>query len=120
MNNEMTTKDILKDIYKALEDKKASDISIIDISSLSVVADYFVIASADNTRQTAALCDNVEDILGRKGIEVRQIEGRNTANWILMDYRDIIVHIFDKENRLFYDIERIWKDGRKILSIDEL
>ena len=54
------------------------------------------------------------------GIEARQIEGRSSANWILMDYRHIIVHIFDKENRLFYDIERIWKDGRKILSIDEL
>ena len=96
MNNEMTTKDVLKDIYKALEDKKASDISIIEIRRISVVADYFVIASADNTRQTAALCYNVQDILGRKGIEVRQIEGRNTANWILMDYSHISVHNFEK------------------------
>ena len=116
----MTTKEVLKSIYNALEEKKASDISIIDISSLSVVADYFVIASGDSTRQTAAICDNVEEMLGRNGITARQIEGRSAANWILMDYRDIIVHIFDKENRLFYDIERIWKDGRKIVSIDEL
>ena len=119
-STEMNTVDIVKAIYRGLEEKKASDISIIDISALSVVADYFIIASADNTRQTAALADNVEEILGKMGIEARQIEGRSSANWILMDYRDIIVHIFDKENRLFYDIERIWKDGRKIISIDEL
>lgn len=117
---EKRTADIVKLAVKALEDKKASDISVIDISSLSVVADCFVIASADNIRQTAALCDNVEDVLGRAGFEMRQVEGRTSANWILMDYNDVIIHIFDRENRLFYDIERIWKDGRKIIDIDSL
>lgn len=117
---EKRTADIVKLAVKALEDKKASDISIIDISSLSVVADCFVIASADNVRQTAALCDNVEEVLGRAGFEMRQVEGRNSANWILMDYNDVIIHIFDRENRLFYDIERIWKDGKKIIDIDSL
>ncbi|MDO4962188.1 MAG: bis(5'-nucleosyl)-tetraphosphatase (symmetrical) YqeK [Eubacteriales bacterium] len=120
MNTELTTAEIVKEIYKALEDKKASDISIIDISELSVVADYFIIASGENTRQTAAIADNVEEALGKLGIDYKQIEGRDSANWILMDYRDIIVHIFDKENRLFYDIERIWKDGRKIVDVSEL
>lgn len=117
---EKRTADIVKLAVKALEDKKASDISVIDISSLSVVADCFVIASADNVRQTAALCDNVEEVLGRAGFEMRQVEGRNSANWILMDYNDVIIHIFDRENRLFYDIERIWKDGKKIIDIDSL
>ena len=120
MNTEHTPEEIVKAVYKALDDKKAADISVIDISALSVVADYFIIASADNIRQTAALCDNVEDTLGRVGVEPKQIEGRQAANWILMDYRDVIVHIFDKENRLFYDIERIWKDGRKVVDVDEL
>lgn len=120
MNTEHTAAEIVKAVYKALDDKKASDISVIDISALSVVADYFVIASADNIRQTTALCDNVEDTLGRMGVEPKQIEGRQAANWILMDYRDVIVHIFDKENRLFYDIERIWKDGRKVVDVSEL
>lgn len=120
MSNEISTTEIVKAAYKALEDKKASDISVIDISRLSVVADYFIIASADNIRQTSALCDNVEEVLGQMGVEARQIEGRSTANWILMDYRDVIIHIFDKENRLFYDIERIWKDGRKVVDINEL
>ncbi len=120
MNTELSSADIVRTVYKALDDKKASDITVIDISALSVVADYFIIASADNIRQTAALCDNVEDALGQLGVEPKQIEGRNAANWILMDYRDVIVHIFDRENRLFYDIERIWKDGRRIIDINEL
>lgn len=117
---ENRTADIVKLAVKALEAKKASDISVIDISSLSVVADCFVIASADNIRQTAALCDNVEEVLGKAGFEMRQVEGRTSANWILMDYNDVIIHIFDRENRLFYDIERIWKDGRKIIDIESL
>ena len=117
---EKRTADIVKLAVKALEAKKASDISVIDISSLSVVADCFVIASADNIRQTAALCDNVEEVLGKDGFEMRQVEGKTSANWILMDYNDVIIHIFDRENRLFYDIERIWKDGRKIIDIESL
>lgn len=113
-------KSIVKLIYKVLDEKKASDISVIDISGLSVIADYFIIASADNIRQTAALCDSVEDELAKAGITPKQIEGRSSSNWILMDYNDVILHIFDKENRLFYDIERIWKDGRKIIDIEDL
>ena len=107
-------KETVKLAYQALEDKKASDITIIDISSLSVVADYFIIASADNIRQTGALADNVEEVLGRSGILPKQIEGRSTGNWILMDYYDVIIHVFDKENRLFYDLEKIWRDGELI------
>lgn len=118
MDNE--TREKIKLAVKALEDKKASNISIIDISGLSVIADCFIIASAENIRQTAALCDNVEEVLGRAGYDLRQVEGRTSANWILMDYHDVIIHIFDQENRLFYDIERIWKDGRKIIDINEL
>ena len=114
------TADLVKLAVSALEEKKASDISVIDITGLSVIADCFIIASAENERQTAALCDNVEETLGKAGYSLRQIEGRSSANWILMDYNDVIIHIFDKENRLFYDIERIWKDGRKIIDIKEL
>lgn len=113
-------KEMVKLAVKALEDKKASNISVIDISGLSIVADYFIIASGDNVRQTSALYDNVEEVLGRAGYQMRQSEGKSSANWILMDYNDVIIHIFDKENRLFYDIERIWKDGRKVLDVSEL
>ena len=96
---------------EALEDKKAEDIRVIDISEVSVIADYFLIAGGSNRSQIQALCDNVEEILGRAGYLCRQKEGYDTANWILMDFGDLIVHIFDKENRLIYDLERIWRDG---------
>lgn len=96
---------------KALEDKKAVDIKVIDIEKVSILADYFIIASGTNRNQVQAMADNAEEILGRAGYEPRQIEGYQNANWILMDYGDIVIHIFDEENRLFYDLERIWRDG---------
>lgn len=99
---------------EALEDKKAEDIKVIDISEVSVVADYFIIAGGSNRSQIQALCDNVEEKLGRAGYHVKQIEGYDTANWVLLDFTDIIVHVFDKENRLLYDLERIWRDGKSI------
>ena len=98
----------------ALEDKKAEDIKIIDISEVSVLADYFIIAGGNNHSQIQALCNNVEEKLGRAGHPVKQVEGYDTANWILMDFGDVIIHIFDKENRLLYDLERIWRDGKLI------
>ncbi len=113
-------KELVKLAYKTLDSKKASDISVLDIHELSVIADYFIVASADNLRQTVAMCDELENKLGKAGFECRQVEGRSSASWILMDYNDVIIHIFDKENRLFYDIERIWKDGKKIIDIDTL
>lgn len=108
------SKSMTKLALTALEDKKAEDIRVIDISEVSVIADYFIIASGTNRSQLQALADNVQESLGRAGYTLKQIEGYNTANWILMDFNDIIVHIFDKENRLFYNLERIWRDGKDI------
>ena len=99
---------------QALEDKKAEDISIIDISGVSVLADYFIIAGGNNTSQIQALADSVEEKLGKAGYPLKQIEGYQSANWILLDFGDIIIHVFDRENRLFYDLERIWRDGKKV------
>lgn len=113
------SKEMAKLAVAALEDKKANDIKIIDISDVSVIADYFIIASGNNINQVKALCDNVTDELGKVGHNYKQIEGYNTANWILMDYSDIIVHVFNQEDRLFYDLERIWRDG-KTIEVDEL
>ena len=105
--------------YKALEDKKAEDIRVINIEKVSVLADYFLIASGMNKNQVQAMADNVDEILHKAGYPSKQMEGYQTANWILMDYGDIIVHVFDRENRLFYDLERIWRDGESI-SLEEL
>ena len=98
----------------ALDDKKANDISIIDIEKISTLADYFIIASGTNRNQVQAMCDEVDERLGKAGFEPKHIEGYNSANWILLDYGDIVIHLFDEENRLFYDLERIWRDGIKI------
>lgn len=107
-------KTMTKLAIEALEDKKAEDIRIIDISEISVVADYFIIAGGSNRSQIQALADNVQEVLLKAGFEMKQVEGYNTANWILMDFNDVIIHIFDKENRLFYNLERIWRDGKMI------
>lgn len=112
-------KEMTRLVYRALEDKMAEDIKIIDISGISILADYFIIANGKNVKQVQALIDHVEEVLGKAGYEKRQIEGYGSGNWILMDYNDIIIHIFDKENRLFYDLERIWSDGRT-LAVEEL
>ena len=112
---------------EALEDKKAMDVRILDIthvstldiSGVSVLADYFIIASGSNRNQVQAMADNVEEVLGKAGVHPKQIEGYQTANWILMDYGDVVIHIFDEENRLFYDLERIWRDG-KVVEKEEI
>lgn len=100
--------------YHALDDKKAENVQVINIEKVSVLADYFLIASGSNRNQVQAMADNVEKELGKAGYTPRQTEGYQTANWILMDYGDIIIHIFDTENRLFYDLERIWRDGESV------
>lgn len=107
----MDTKQTALIAVNALEDKKAEDIRIIDISEITTIADYFIIANGTNKSQIQAIADNLSEILGRAGITMRQIEGYQNANWVLMDFQDVIIHIFDKENRLFYDLERIWRDG---------
>lgn len=110
----MNSKEMLKIIVEALEDKKAIDIQVIDISEVSVLADYFVVVSGSNRNQVQALSNNVEEELGKLSVFPSQIEGYNLANWILMDYKDVVIHIFDEENRSFYDLERIWKDGKLV------
>ena len=110
----MNSKEIAKLAISALEDKKAEDIKVIDISEVSVIADYFIIANGTNRSQIQALSDHVEETLGRAEVPLKQVEGYDNANWVLLDFHDVIIHIFDKENRLFYDLERIWRDGTMI------
>ena len=112
--------EMVKLAITALEDKKGEDIRIIDIREVSVLADYFLIASGSNGNQVQAMADNVEETLGKKlSLSAKQVEGYTTANWILMDYRDVVIHIFDQENRRFYDLARIWRDGKDV-AVEEL
>ena len=107
-------KEMAKIAYEALNDKKGEEIKIIDIAEISVMADYFLIANGNSDSQVRALVDNVEEEMHKAGYSVKQREGYGSGSWVLMDFGDIIVHIFDKENRLFYDLERIWRDGKSI------
>ncbi len=117
MANETSKKMALAAI-DAMQDKKAENIQIIDISEISPLADYFLIANGTNRNQVQAIADNVEELLGRLGYERRPVEGYDSANWILLDYKDIIIHIFDQESRNYYDLERIWRDGKVVTEED--
>ena len=108
------SKEMAKLACEALADKKGEDIRVIDIAGISVLADYFIIANGNNQNQLTAMQDAVDEALYKAGLHAKQIEGNNKSTWILMDYEDIIVHLFSKEDRLFYDLERIWRDGKII------
>ncbi|RGH41595.1 ribosome silencing factor [Firmicutes bacterium OM07-11] len=112
-------KKMVKIAYHALDEKKAEDIKIINLEGISVLADYFIIANGTNSSQVQALVDNIEEELHKAGYSLKQREGYSNGNWVLLDFGDVIVHIFDRENRLFYDLERIWRDGKEI-AFDEL
>lgn len=107
-------KEMAKIAYHALDEKKGEDIRIIDIAGISVLADYFIIANGSSESQVQAMVDNVEEEMHKAGYSLKQREGYGSGNWVLLDFGDVIVHVFDKENRLFYDLERIWRDGKNI------
>lgn len=104
-------------IYNAIEDKKGSRISVLDISRISVMADYFIIADAENYNQLQAIADNVEEQMNKIGDYCR-IEGKSESGWMLLDFGDIIVHIFNKDERMFYDLERLWRDAVSLSKED--
>ena len=114
----MTAKEIAKNAFMFLDEKKAIDIKIIDISNVTVIADYFIICGGSNSRQVQAIADNVEEKLGKMGVIPRSTEGYQNANWVLLDYQDVIIHVFNQEQRLFYDLERIWVDGKMVEIAD--
>ncbi|MBR0535054.1 MAG: ribosome silencing factor [Clostridia bacterium] len=110
--------DIVKKIVKALDDKIGNDIQVIRIEGLTIVADYFVIATGNSTTHVRALADEVEYQLEEAGIKADHVEGKATG-WMLLEYQGVIVHIFLEETRNYYNIERLWEDGTK-LDISEL
>lgn len=110
----MTSYEQVRLIVKLLDNKKATDIDVLEIGGLTSLGDYFVIASGASSTQVKTLCQEVEDKLAQQGIEPRRVEGENSAAWILMDYGDIIVHIFHRDTRGFYCLERLWADAGKL------
>ena len=112
-------REMVKKIHSALEDKKADDITVIDITEVSCLADYFIIAAGSNINQVQAMADNVDQELGKAGFPCKAMEGYQSGQWILLDFGDIVVHVFSRDDRRFYNLERIWRDG-KFLSREDL
>lgn len=110
----MQMMEYVKTIVDALEDKKANDIKVIRISEISSMADYLILADGDNRNQIQAMSDNVEESMRKANMELKNREGYANGGWILLDYYDIIVHIFSETERAFYDLDRIWSDGEYV------
>ena len=103
----------VKIAVKALDSKRGENIQVIKVTDLTIIADYFVIASGTSSTQVKALADETEYKLTESGVEPNHIEGR-TSNWICLDYSDVIVHVFHKEQRDFFQLERLWEDGESV------
>ena len=99
---------------RALEEKKALSVEVIEIDGISPLADYFVIASGSNLNQTEAMVDAVEEQAALAGFTPDHVEGHKNANWTLIDFRGVVVHVFDDEAKAFYDLARLWQDGRQL------
>ncbi len=115
----MNSKELMETVVKCMDSKKAIDIKVLDISKITTMADYFVICQGGSTTQMKAIADEVEEKLSEAGVKPFGREGMNTAYWILMDYSDVIVHIFSGESRSFYSIENLWSDA-EIVDISSL
>ena len=114
MENFNDSKALAIEIAKILDKKKAHDVRVLKVESLTVLTDYFVIASGTSTTQVAALADEVEFELSQKGLEPYSTEGYDSKNWVLLDYSNVIVHVFVPNTRTYYDLEHLWADGEPI------
>lgn len=110
--------ELTQEIGRYLSSKKAEDILLIDVREKTTLCDYFVIASGRNTTQVRALCENLEEHLSKKGLEPRRTEGVREGRWGVLDYGDVVVHIFNDESRLFYHLERLWTEGENTRRVD--
>ncbi len=108
------SKKLAENIVEIIDDKKGRDTALIDLNGLSILFDYFVITSATNERQVRAIANAVEDELAKEGIEPDKIEGKHSERWIVLDYGDVVVHVFHEDDRDFYNLERLWKEGQNI------
>lgn len=110
----MESKEMANSIATLLDDKLATDIVLLDVEDVSLLADYFIVATGKSTRQNKALQGYIEAAMTKEGIEPNHLEGQGTGEWILLDYGDVIIHLFTQEQRNYYDLERLWKDAPKV------
>jgi ribosome-associated protein len=116
----LESKELVEIVVEHIQDKKGYDIKVLDLRELSAMADYFIICSADANVQVKAIADEVDKKLRKDGIKCYHREGYNSLNWVLLDYFDVIVHVFKKDAREFYNLEKLWGDAKieEIKNID--
>jgi len=114
----MESKALLQLTVEAADDKRAEDIVALDVAEVSLMADYFVILSADSRRQVQAIADNVVDFIRKAGSDVKSVEGRTAGEWVLIDCGDVVVHVFQKEARQHYNLEKLWSDA-PLVDVDQ-
>ena len=114
MENLKDSKTLAIEIAKILDKKKAQEVRVLKVQDLTVLTDYFVIASGGSTTQVAALADEVEYQLSQQGVEPYHTEGFDSKNWVLLDYSSVIVHVFVPNTRTYYDLEHLWADGEPV------
>ncbi|RDG05683.1 ribosome silencing factor [Levilactobacillus brevis] len=107
----MESKEILEIAVKAAENKRAEDLTALDMTKVSLMADYFLIMEANSSRQIQAIADEITDQMAANGVKMRDVEGKNEANWILIDLGDVVVHVFQKEQRSHYNLEKLWSNA---------
>ena len=107
----MDSKELLETVVKAADSKRAEEIVALDVANVSLLADYFVIMQANSERQVKAIAYEIEEKVAAAGVQVRDIEGKNAANWVLLDFGDVVVHVFRTETRQFYNLEKLWAEA---------
>ena len=115
MNELEELNEFLEIAVNAIDEKLGHDLKVIDITDISVLANYFIIVHGNNTPQLNAIAENIDFRLSKAGYEPKSIEGTRNGGWTLMDYGHTIIHVFGKDERLFYDLERLWVDGKHII-----
>lgn len=111
-------KELVQVAFQAVEDKKALDPLVLDITPVSLVADYFLICSGRTDIQVSAIAGEVEERLAELGIHPRRVEGKSEGLWVLLDYSDFIVHIFRQQEREYYNLERLWADAKQVVALE--
>ena len=114
---EFESKELAKKIVKAADDKKAEDISVLEMKGISILADYFVVCSGSSDTQVKAILNSIEQELSEYDIEPQSKEGNDVCNWVVLDYADVIVHIFHEEEREYYQLEKLWGDAEQLDSL---
>ena len=111
----LESNELARKVVDIASDRKAEDIVMLDISKVSIIADYFVICSGTSDRQVRAIAREIDEQLGKAGVNPISVEGMNDAKWVLMDYGSVLVHVFDPATRAFYQLEQLWAGAQPVL-----